>query len=422
MFTAAVDRFPLTGSAFEDALNSMPHTARDPAMELRDIMLRSRPREWDDQLGPAQDNLLHEVNSLGDWVLHAAAFREEVERIPVIAVATYRRDQDDDQLDLDYVMVGTATCRVAVLNMRKINDHEGGGLPQGLRVPGDIRDWLHSPHVMVLSVGNLKHLENLDFMSKISAHVDAGKLFRRFQKHHVIKPVSPRAGPGDVDWLLAWAHTYHPLACSEEEWRCLVGPHGYGIWPRTRSQDFPITEPRGGDLSIYGRFRFYFTTLAPHVFGEHVLYLALVEGSLAEEEQGLPLPRLYPRFLSRWGKLHFKSAYEQDHDPAEYFTRREFWEVPLTPAPAETVHSSTLPFKASATPDGSNCPGSPQAGLMASVTHSDSNCPWSAQAGLMSAITDDAQARAAGCLDAWSRLVSAVKKFDRAMLKESHDR
>jgi hypothetical protein len=387
-------------------------------------MLRSRPREWDDQLGPVQDNLMHEVFSLREWGRQAHVFREELERIPVIAVATYRHDQDDEELD--YLMLGTAQCRVAVLNLKEINEQEGGGLPQGLRVPEEIRDWLESPRVMVLSVGDLKHLQKMDFMSPISAHVDAAKLFRRFQKNHVIQPVSPRSGLGDVNWLLTFAHSYHPRACTEEEWRCLVGPHGYGGgWPQTRSRDFPLTEPRRGDLSIYGRFNLYFTTLAPHVFAEHVLYLSLLDGSLVDQEKGLPLRRLYPRYLARWGKLRFKSADEQDQDAAEDIPiqMREFWEqLPMGSAPDEPVHSSSVSFMESTDANGSKGPASAEPGPGVTSDANGSNCAASAEPEVMSVLVSDAHARAAGCDEAWRRLVSAVKKFDQLMVKDKHNR
>lgn len=415
--------FSVTGSGFDDAWNTMPDpaTARDPVVQLRvqlhEIILRTRPTGQQDQLGAAQESRVHEVNSLQEWMRQAALFREDLECIPVLAVATYQ--EDEEQEELDFLLISTANGRVAVLDLKLINDSEGGGLPEGLRIPRDVREWIESPRVMILSVGKLTHLKNRPFMGNIAGHVDATEVYRRLVKHRVIGPVSSalQVDPGDVDCLLAWSHGRHRnLSDLPDPWRpCLGDEYRYVLWPRNRS-----LHAERGSLTTYGRFFAFFTGLCPHIFISHVLLLGMLDEKADYfEESDATIRLVYPRFIAKWGQLRVvKPAGHQDNnDPAEgSYKQRDFWQevAPWPTIPADDTHDTRGDIRGQSVTPAEDTPTRGET-VKPCYASDRGNFPDSAEAGLLVALTRDAHARAAGCVQAWSRLRNAVNDFDRAI-------
>ncbi len=287
-------RFKLRGEAFLTAVKALTDPAYSNYSVLKRHLEGMYPRRWKDQLSSEQNCRFFFVSMYQDWLGCAAHFRSHLADLPVLSLALVHCP---DSKQLKYVLIGTHEGFAACFCLEGLAD-EHATLKKAELLPAEVRDWLSSSEVAILTSGLAPYFEERTEGFVVRNQTDTEHVYQAMQASGSIS--TPIKGEGDTMWQLAFAVEYHHRPVAQRTFRALLGRDGYVEWPQHRSPPFRPTSVFDC-VNSFERFYFYYEALAPHIFIDRLLIQGIVYGGVPNLEAEAPLKDLYRAVLSSAG-------------------------------------------------------------------------------------------------------------------------
>ena len=193
-------RFPFRGkrrSALEEFLT---FKARLNLAVLAERVEELEPARWKDRLRRHQDRAIVFVDHPTDWDDYGVRIREDLADVPVLALSVQRGSESNEM----YLTLASYRGQVVVLDLAVMA--AGAGYLSGADlVPQEIRYWLTSGVVLVISCDAEKELSRPPLCIAVAQHANTRDLYRGWHKEGLIRTLSREPGGGGQDCQMTWA-------------------------------------------------------------------------------------------------------------------------------------------------------------------------------------------------------------------------